>query len=241
MPFTHLMWLGRIALAVTHIPGIGSRLDELCGRKTRATLFELEVASWLAEEGWHVEFVKPAKDSRTPDLEVKKGNACSWIECKRLEPEQWEEWATELTHEVILKIHQRGGTQLPSFDVLFEPRLSDLTWQDLRIRRGVLEETASRIVDAITLAFSTTPPTSVSVPGIAVIRVREDRDSTQRGLGGIQISPQAKMRRIAQNGILEAAQQLENYGPGAVALYSDFTPPHELADVVLRGLNSKDY
>ena len=239
-PFRDLMWLGRIALSVERIAGVTRRLGELCGPKTRATLFELEVASWLVEAGWGVEFVKPVKDKKTPDLKVSKGSVSSWIECKRFEPEQWEEWATELTHEIIRKIHERGGPSLPSYDVLFEPRLSDLTWGDERMRRGTLEEIATRIVEGITVAFSTTPAKSVSVAGVAQIVVRADRDSTQRGLGGIQISPQAKMRRIAKNGIAEAARQLDDYGPGAVAVHSDFTPPQALADVVLGGLNRAD-
>jgi len=81
---------------------------------------------------------------------------------------------------------------------------------------------------------------SVHTPGIAEIRIREDRDNAQRGLGGIQISPQAKMRRIAQNGVVEAARQLNDYGEGAVVLYSDFTPARELADAVFAGLNRAD-
>jgi hypothetical protein len=240
MPFENLMWLGRIVISVSRIPSVAGRLGDLCGPKTRATLFELEVASWLVENGWNVEFMKPAKDRKTPDLKVSKGSVSSWIECKRFEPEQWEEWATELTYEIIRKIHERGGPVLPSFDILFEPRLSDLTWDDERVRRGILEEIATRIVEGITLAFSTTPAKSVSIAGIAEISVRADRDNTQRGLGGIQISPQAKMRRIAKNGIVEAARQLDGYGPGAVAVYSDFTPTQELADVVLGGLNRAD-
>lgn len=240
MPFENLMWLGRIALSVSRIPSVASRLGDLSGPKTRATLFELEVASWLVEAGWSVEFMKPAKDRRTPDLKVSKDSMNSWVECKRFEPEQWEEWATELTHQIIRRIHERGGPLLPSFDVLFEPRLSDLTWDDDQVRRGILEEIASRIVEGIALAFSSTPAKSVSIDGIAEICVRADRDNTQRGLGGIQISPQAKMRRIAKNGIVEAARQLDGYGAGAVAVYSDFTPTQELADVVLGGLNRAD-
>ena len=172
-------------------------------------------------------------------MRVTKGELQSWVECKKFESEQWEEWATELTHEIIRRVHEGGKSQLPSFDVLYEPRLSDLTWQDKCIRRGILEEIAVRISDGITLAFSTMPARSVEIRGIAEIRVREDRDSTQRNLGGIRISPQAKMRRITQNGILEAAQQL-NDGAGAVVLSSDFTPPHELVDVVLGGINRAD-
>jgi hypothetical protein len=235
-PFSHLMWLGRIALAVAKTPGVVRRLEELGGQKARATLFELEVASWFIEEGWQVEFLKPTNNSKTPDMQVRKGEILSWVECKRFEPEQWEDWATDLTNEIILRIH-RHGPQLPSFDVLFEPRLADLNWQDPQIRRAVLEEVADRIIAAATTAFSTTPPASVSIPGVAVIRVREDHNGTQRGIGGIQVSSQAKMRRIAQKGVLEAAQQLDSHGFGAVVVWSDFTPPQELVETVLAGLN----
>lgn len=112
-------------------------------------------------------------------MRVTKGDLHSWVECKKFESEQWEDWATELTHEIIRRVHESGNSQLPSFDVLFEPRLSDLTWQDKLIRRGILEEIAVRISAGVTLAFSITPARSVQIPGIAAIRVRDDRDSTQ--------------------------------------------------------------
>lgn len=70
--------------------------------------------------------------------------------------------------------------------------------------------------------------------------MRDDRNATQRGMGGFQISPQATMRRITQNGILEAAKQLRDHGRGAVVLYCDLPPPRNLVDVVLGGLNRAD-
>ena len=239
-PFENLMWLGRIATAVSRIPTVAGRLRELIGPKVRSTLFELEVASWLVEMGWDVEFLKPTNDKKTPDMKVRMRDMQSWIECKRFELDQWENWASELTHEIIRQVHERGGSQLPSFDIVFESRLSDLNWNDERIRRGIIQEIAARICDEVVAVFDRPSPTSTHIPGIGEIRVRSERDRTQRGIGGLHVSPQGTMRRIVQNGILEAAQQLQEHGQGGVVLYSDITPPKELVQVVLEGLNRAD-
>lgn len=192
IPFENLMWLGRIAVSVAPIPTVARPLRELIGPKTQATLFEMEVASWAVQTGWEIEFLKPGGDGKTPDLKVRKGDQTSWIECKRFEPDDWEGWATELVHQINGHVHTKGGSQSPSFDIQFEPRLCDLIWQEDPIRRAVLEEIAVCIADAVVKAFSNTLPTSVRIPNIAEIRVRNDWNTTQRGIGGIQISPRPR-------------------------------------------------
>lgn len=192
IPFENLMWLGRIAVSVAPIPTVARPLRELIGPKTQATLFEMEVASWAVQTGWEIEFLKPGGDGKTPDLKVRKGDQTSWIECKRFEPDDWEGWATELVHQINGHVHTKGGSQSPSFDIQFEPRLCDLIWQEDPIRRAVLEEIAVCIADAVVKAFSNTLPTSVRIPNIAEIRVRNDWNTTQRAIGGIQISPRPR-------------------------------------------------
>lgn len=108
------------------------------------------------------------------------------------------------------------------------------------MRKAILEEVAQRIEDAIRHALHSTPPTSISVPGLANIRFESGTDKNGHAIGGGEVSPQAKMRRIVRNGILEAAQQLSMHAPGVVAISSDFTPPQSLVDTILGGIVRAD-
>lgn len=240
-PFQNLMWLSRIASAVVNIPGAHRPLRDLAGQKSWAVLLELEVASWFVEKGWQVEFLRPSVERKTPDLRVQKDGVSTAIECKRFGLEQWEEWARELSFAVIRGIEASQSGSGPAFDVLFEPRLSDLVWDDKSIRDGVRNELAERIAAGILEATNSLPPRSVSIPGVAEIKLRPDLEvSGLHKIGGIEVSPQGKMRRIVRNGILEAAQQLREFGAGAVVIKSDFTPPKELVEAALLGLNRVD-
>jgi hypothetical protein len=84
-PFQNLMWLAHIARAVSRFPTVRRPLRELIGSRTKATLFELEVAARFVEQGWGIEFLKPCNDRRSPDIRIQKGALCSAIECKRFD------------------------------------------------------------------------------------------------------------------------------------------------------------
>jgi hypothetical protein len=238
-PFAKLMWLARIARAVSSSPSLHRPLRELIGERTKATLFELEVASWFGEQSWAIEFLKPSRKQRSPDIQVQKGELRSAIECKRFESEQWEEWASTLSWALIHRLRAYTGPETPRFDILFEPRLSDLVWgDDAVVRTGILEEVAQCIEDAVRHALQAMPPTSVSVPGLAHICFASGTEKGGlHGIGGIEVSPQAKMRRMVKNGILEAAEQLSTHAPGVVAVSSEFAPPKPLMDAVLGGIH----
>jgi hypothetical protein len=240
-PFQNLMWLAHIARAVSRFPTVHRPLRELIGSRTKATLFELEIAAWFVRQGWDIEFLKPCNDQRSPDIRIQKGALCSAIECKRFEAEQWEEWVSELSWTLIRRLQTHAPSDVPRFDIIFEPRIFDLVWDDAVVRKAILEEVAQRIEDAVRHALHSTSPTSISVPGLANIRFEPgtDRDGLH-AIGGGEASLQAKMRRIVRNGILEAAQQLSLHAPGVVAISSDFTPPQPLVDSTLGGIVRAD-
>jgi hypothetical protein len=239
-PFQNLIWLGNIVLSLSTVPSVDRPKRDLIGPKTRAALFEMEVGSWFSELGWAVEFLKPNVEGKRPDIAIASGDIVSAIECKRFNSEKWEEWAEALSMKLIQRNVSDGTTGVRSHDILFEPRLSDLVWGPESVRLGVLDELADRISAAVTQSLSANPPCSVRIPGVAEIRPRPDNPDSQRGIGGIEISPQGKTRRIITNGVLDAAQQLQGYTRGAVIVRADFTPPAELVDVVLCGLNRAD-
>lgn len=237
-PFQNLMWLSRIAAAVAGIPGLRHPLQNLVGKKSKAALLELEVASWFVEKAWQVEFLKPNSKHKMPDLKVQKNGIAAAIECKRFEPEKWEGWEEQLTWTIIDRLNKQQSINSPCFDVIYEPRLSDLIPEDEKIRAAVRDELAERIAKAAFEACISAPPRSVSVPGIAEIKPRPDIQGIgPHEVGGIEISPQGKTRRIVQKGVLTAAEQLKDLGPGGVVIKSDFTPPKELLDAALCAVN----
>jgi hypothetical protein len=200
----------------------------------------MEVGSWFSELGWDIEFLKPSAERKRPDIAISSGNIASAIECKRFDSEKWEEWAEALSMELIQRSAPDGATAAPSHDILFEPRLSDLVWGSDPVKMGILDELADRISAAARQSLSANPPCPVRIPGVAEIRPRPENPGSQRGIGGIEITPQGKTRRIVTNGVLDAAQQLHAYRPGAVVVGADFTPPAELIDVVLCRINRAD-
>lgn len=239
IPFQNLMWLARVAYALKSVPSVRRPLESLIGDKTKGALFEMEVASWLTEAGWGVDFLTPGA-AKTPDLEITNGGLTCAIECKHLQAEKWEEWAERLSLKIMHRSLQPRPPNVVSHEVLFEPRLSDLVWGDEGIKEGILEELAEKICAARTEALTCDPPRSVQIPGVAQIRIKPDLPGSQYGIGGIEITPQGRMRRIATNAILEGARQLQAYLPGAIVVRTDFIPPESLVDVVLRGVNRAD-
>ncbi len=238
-PFQNLMWLGRLASLLVSLPTVHRPLRDLIGPKSRSTLFEMEVASWFVENGWDVEFLKP-QTAKTPDIGISKGGLHSAIECKHFKAEKWEDWAEVLSMNVIQRIAREGLANAPSHEILFEPRLSDLASGEDAVKAAIQEEIAERICAAAKQAFATDPPLSQNIPGIARINLRPELPGSQLSVGGIEVSPQGKTRRIITNGVLEAAQQLRVRGPGAVVVHAGFTPPESLLDVALRALNRAD-
>lgn len=237
-PFQNLMWLGKIAKAVAPLPGVRLPTKDLCSEKTWSALFELEVASWFAELGWQTEFLKPSNEKKTPDLKLELAGVVTAIECKRFGSEQWEEWAENLTWTLLRQRQGYESSNGPCVDVIYDPRLTDIFWGEVGTREAVRDELAERIGLAVREATQSDPPRSVRIPGIAEVRLRPDLEGYGiHGVGGIQVSPQAKVRRMIVNGVLEAAKQLEEFGTGAVMIKSDLTPPQNLVEVALSGLN----
>jgi hypothetical protein len=175
-PFQSLMELGRIAMALRDVPTVRRPLAELNGQKSRSALFELEVASWFIEDSWEVEFMAPEPGHRTPDLSITKDGVSSDVECKRLEPDQWEEWASALSMDLIQRVNSCTNPQSPCFEIVLEPRLSDLRQGDGAISDALRSEIVDQVAAAAQRALSGVPLRSIVVPGIAEIRLRTDRE-----------------------------------------------------------------
>ena len=240
-PFQELMRLGDILYPLSHVQTLPRLLDDLIGPKSGATLFELETASRFASRQWEIEFPNVRPGKKTPDIYIRKLGIQSAIECKRIEPEQWEEWSERLALTVLRRMGDSAIAHDVSFDVLFAPRLSDINCGPEALRREIINEIANRIARTLIEAQPITKDTeTLRIPGVADIQFFPGRQGSQRGVGGIEISPHAKMRKILQNGVSEGAQQLANGAPGVVFVHSDFVPSYDLADVMLRAANCAD-
>jgi hypothetical protein len=122
-----------------------------------------------------------------------------------------------------------------SFDVIFAPRLSELNTGDASSQRELITGIAERIaVELVRAGSSGKTHEQLNIPGIADIRFFPDRPSYQRGVGGIEVSPHPKMRKILQNAVETGAKQLRARGEsGVVIVRSDFVPLPDIVDVVL--------
>jgi hypothetical protein len=239
-PFENLMWLGKIAAGCSQASGVRRQLKQLMGQKTWGTLLELEVASWFVEDEWKVEMLKTNSELPTPDLLVQKNGVAAAVECKRFGAEQWEEWTQDLTMLLLRRMRKFENPNSPSFDVLLSPRISDLVWEEEDFRWGIQEELVAKICQSIHDATHSQPPRTIETPGICTVNFRPENPGSQRGVGGVEISLQAKMRRIVRNGVFVAARQLQNYGHGAVVVKADVSIPEPVVAVTLNGINRAD-
>jgi hypothetical protein len=242
------MWLGGIFSAISDVPTLERPLRDLIGLKSHAALFEIQAGSWFRSRLWTVLFPKTRNDRKSPDLEIEKSGIRSAVECKRITREQWEEWAEQLGFAVLQRLRDPRLESLVSFNIEFEPRLSDINSRFDEInckpdefRRIVADEIADRVVREILSALPITDLNRVlHIPGIALVKFFPDRPQSQRGVGGIRVSPHAKLRKILQNAVIDGARQLVDSGPGVIVVYSDCTPEYDLVEVMLRALNRAD-
>jgi len=157
-PFQNLMWLGSILHSLVDVSTVNRPLENLIGTRTRSSLFELEAASWFANSGWTVEFPKTRNDKKTPDIIIQRSGIESAIECKKIEPEQWEEWVERLHFAVLRRLDDPAVPQDVSFDVILQPRLSDVNPKDTSFQSAIIEEISDDIARALVAARPTKEP-----------------------------------------------------------------------------------
>lgn len=231
LPFQWMMSLGRTIRAVASAEGFERKRTDFIGQKSHATLFECDVAALLIDDGWGVRF--PASGtSPTPDIVAHKAGRTIAVECKLLQREHWEKWASNLGFQVLTAPGTRAASDR-SVEIAFDQRLTELLTGDSAASQGLLEEIVSR-VDAMLadIERSGDIPAIREIPEVVSVSVSKREGNNSGGAGGIAISAHAKTRRVIQR-VLDATAQIAPFETGVVAVLSDYVPSPELFDVAI--------
>jgi hypothetical protein len=217
--------------------GFAEKLKELVSpvpSKASSTAFELSIAEVFAELGFPVSF-PPEGKTKTSDIEVLFDDQTVAVECKRLQDEIWEDWASRLMRDLTFGLPNSHEGQDITIDVRFNSRLSEILlgeWNDdgtAEVLRQsfihiILEQVKTKLTaDALPVAFDLRDIASVSI---------RKKDDQWGSVHGMEMSPAGIFRRILQNGFVPAAKQLPIDRPGIVAVYAKELPGFFLAQTV---------
>jgi hypothetical protein len=232
--------LERSTFALEFIASFGARLERLkdalnLQRPLRAlresdgesAFLELEAAVAFAQCGFEVSFPKEGA-SKTPDLLAARDGQVISVECKRLGDEQWEDWESVLMRNLSRSLPSEYNGQDIVAQVALNPRLSE-------VRLG--SEEYSAINDAISSAITLTILSAVNsalaknqlpceyvINDIARFRIEPKQPELYGGVSGMERSAPSIFRRIFQNGVFRALEQLPVNQPGVIVLFSKHAP-----------------
>ncbi|MDE0854256.1 MAG: hypothetical protein OSA97_07520 [Nevskia sp.] len=239
-PFDDLMWIGALMTEAAPTKGLPGKVAELIEQDALATQFEIQVAAVLAAGGWPVRFISRVKESKTPDLVADMLGIPVAIECKRLGREAWEQWVMKLmvqTGKTLRRPHLAGW----DVEVLFNPRLSELLMDDDAINQAMLAEIDDRISDLLASIDVARCPEIFHVAEVASLEAHKRvAGRPTPGIGGVEISGVARLRRVINNGVRRALPQLQAHVGSAIAVYCDTLPGQALLEVAMAGVVAAD-
>lgn len=218
-------YLGEMFRTVQESPGFGRVVTDLKQDKSESALLELESAYAFATAGYSVRF-PPEGSTKSADVIIELDRVDLAIECKRLRTEAWEHWEDLLTNSLIAALPWTKDGQQICVEVAMNPRLSHIRMTDdeQELNRLFLGAIVDEIAGSTREAVSGDQfPVEVVVPEVAVIRVAS-RDEGFGSISGMERSSAAGTRRILQNGVLRACQQLPPNTPGVAVIYSKTLP-----------------
>lgn len=233
LPFSMLMSSGRMLRLLHDASGLSRKVEELKGRKSLSTYFEIQIGSRFADCGYEVSFLPETRESKCHDIDAIAEEHSFAIECKRLDSMAWEKWGEDLTRSFMPLIAQPNVPSHLQVQIELDPGLSVLRMEGeaenftRAIANGIREEIAARIKTLVG------QPGEAVIPGVAVVRVLPIEPDNRGSISGFPISPHAKMRHILQNGILRGLKQLPSDRTGVIAIFCDFPPMAELIRLVL--------
>lgn len=173
---------------------------------------------------------------KSPDILVQRNGLVIAVECKRLGDEQWEDWESNLLQEISFALPKaRDGVEV-AIEVVLDPRLSDFRFGSLDqvgINAAITAAIKREILVAINGALEEVPlPVRIEVLEIASIVIQRKTVELSSSARGVERSTSSVFRRIFQNGVLRALEQLPREKPGVVFIFSKYAPPPALFRVL---------
>lgn len=222
-----IAYLGKMIQTLEASDGLGRVIADLKGHKSESALLELETAYAFASAGYQVRFPREGGD-KSPDVMATFGDINLAIECKRLQSEAWEGWEDTLTSQLVHKLPWVKGDRQISVQVKLNPRLTQVCMdgsKEPELNKAFLDAIVNKIVSAVTEAICRNDiPFELGINELASVRVVY-RDGGEYGsVSGMERVSPPITRRIFQNGIIRACEQLPEGTAGIVVVYSKVLP-----------------
>lgn len=219
-------YLGEMIARLGDAPGLNRLIADLKADKGESAFLELEAAYAFALAGHAVRF--PAEgDRKSPDIMATIAETEIAIECKRLRLEAWEGWEDALTMALMSAVPSMKGERQISVNVALNTRLTHVCVGENEpelnkaFSDAIVREIAAVVTDAVSINEL---PLELEIPDLAMIRVTY-RDQGELGsISGMERTSAPITRRILQNGIIRACEQLPVDTPGVVVVYSNLLP-----------------
>nr|WP_315494990.1 hypothetical protein [uncultured Rhodoferax sp.] len=218
--------LGAAITATESSSGFAQKMKDLKGEKSSSAYFEFQIAHLLCRAGYGIEFPLEGKE-KSYDIHAANGLHSFAIECKRLELQDWEQWESQLTFDVI-QAHPSAvdGREL-SLTVHLNPRMTD-------VRLAKDDDLNTHFSDAISAEIRRQVkarierkeiPIKFVIEGIATVELNWKESGVTSSVTGMERTEPALFRRIFQNGVLRAMEQLPEETPGIAVIFSTQVPP----------------
>lgn len=222
-----ITYLGKMIQALEASDGLGRVIADLKGDKGESALLELEAAYAFASAGYQVRFPREG-GGKSPDVMVTFGDTNLAIECKRLRSEAWEDWEDSVTSQLIRALPSLKGDRQISAQVTLNPRLTQVCMdgsKEPELNKAFLDVIVKKIVGTVTDAISQNNiPFELDINELASVRVAYRDDGEYGSVSGMERVSPPITRRIFQNGIIRACEQLPDGIPGIIVVYSKVLP-----------------
>lgn len=227
MALRFIVYLGKMLQLLESAEGLGRIVADLKGDKGDSALLELEAAYSFAKAGYQVRF--PSEQAiKSPDVLVTSSTMNFAIECKRLRSEAWERWENNLTNRIIRDLPKMKGDQQISVQVMLNPRLTQVCMSQEKepaLNNAFLDTVAEQILSSIIDAVAHIDvPFELDIPELALVTVARRENGEYGSVQGMERASPPITRRIFQNGIFRACEQLPNEIPGIIFVYSQALP-----------------
>jgi len=222
-----VVYLAEMLQALESAEGLARVVAALKGEKSESAFLEVEAAYAFALADYSVQF--PAEGGKkSADVLVELGEVNLAIECKRLQPEAWEKWEDDLTKDLIRALPGWCTEQNLSVSVALNTRLTQVCMSDSKnpelneaFRRAIVQVIDNAVSDALAKGDI---PVEFYVNEVAHVRVASQTKDELGQVCGMEPGSPAVTRRILQNGVIRACEQLPVGAAGVVFVYSKLLP-----------------
>ncbi len=218
--------LGEMFLTLEASAGFRQKTEDLRGDKGESAYLELEAARAFARAGYAITF-PPEGKNKTPDILVERNGLQIAVECKRLRDEIWESWEEQLTSELLHALPDTKDGKPLTIHVALSPRLTEirLNEKESSLNEAFLQTILGEIDIALKRSIAEhTPSFTMQLSELATVEVLFRTPNQYSSVTGVERTSPAIFRRVFQNGVLRALEQLPTNIPSAVVVYSKYEP-----------------